>query len=211
MALVRTTLASACSTADTSIVVASATGFSAGYLVRIDEELARVRGDYVSGVTIPLIRAQNGTRVTAHPVTASVVAGIASDWANPDPTLAVQYPIAGRARTFTSYSADGAIALPTAGNDAVAVLNSTVALAMTLANPGKDLDGSLLFIAGNGKAAHTVAPAGALNDAGSNFDTAITFASGGRQVVVLMAINELWSIVPSVAAGTLTNVSVTYS
>ena len=112
---------------------------------------------------------------------------------------------------MTSYSAAGAIALPTPGNDAVAVINGTNALAMTLAAPTKDMDGCILIIAGNGKAAHTVAPATALNDAGSNFDTAITFASGGKQIVVLIAINEFWCIYPSVAAGTLTNVSVTYS
>ncbi len=82
---------------------------------------------------------------------------------------------------------------------------------MTLANPSKDADGDILYIVSSGKAAHTVAPAAALNDAGSNFDTAITFAAGGRQCVVLMAVNEKWVILPSVAAGTLTNVTVTYS
>jgi hypothetical protein len=211
MALVRTTASSAIAASDTSIVVASAAGFAAGYLVRVDEEIMRVSTAYVSGTTIPVIRGQNGTRVLAHPVTCSVIAGIASDWSNPDPTLAVQFPIAGRARPTLSYSASGAIDLPTPGNDLLVILNSTVALAMTLANPSKDMDGSILIIVGNGSAAHTVAPAAALNNAGSNFDTAITFAAGGKQVVPLIAVNEFWCIFPSVAAGTLTNVTVTYS
>jgi hypothetical protein len=211
MALVRTTASSAIGAGDTSIVVASATGFAAGYVVRVDEEQMLVGGAYSTGTTIPVIRGQAGTRAVAHPVTASVIAGTASDWSNPDPQQAVSFPIGSRARTVASYSADGAIARPTPGNDALAILNSTVALAMTLANPTKDMDGSLLIIVGNGKAAHTVAPASALNDAGSNFDTAITFASGGKQVVALIAVNEFWCIFPSVAAGTLTNVTVTYS
>ncbi len=211
MALVRTTLSSACAAADSSIVVASATGFTAGYLIRIDQENMRVGGAYVSGTTIPVIRGQDGTIVQAHVVTASVVCGTASDWSTPTAQTHVQYPIAGRARTLTSYTADGAIALPTPGADAMAVLNSTVALAMTLATPTKDMDGCFLWIVGNGKAAHVVTPATALNDAGSNFDTAITFASGGRQVCALLAMNEFWSLAPSVAAGTLTNVSITYS
>jgi hypothetical protein len=211
MALVRTTATSAIGAGDTSIVVASASGFSAGYTVRVDEEIMLVGKAYSSGLTIPVIRGQAGTRAVAHPVTCSVIAGIASDWSNPDPSLAIAFPIAGRARTTASYSADGAIALPTPGNDALAILNSTVALAMTLANPTKDMDGSILIIAGNGSAAHTVAPAAAINNAGSNFDTAITFASGGKQVCALIAVNEFWCLFPSFYGGTLTNVTITMS
>jgi hypothetical protein len=210
MALVRTTASSAILASDTSIVVASATGFAAGYLVRVDEEIMRVSTAYVSGTTIPVIRGQNGTRVLAHPVTCSVIAGIASDWSNPDPQLAVQFPIAGRARRTLSYSASGAIDLPTPGNDLLAILNSTAALAMTVANPTKDMDGSLLFIVGNGKAAHTVTPATAIGDGGSNLDL-WTFAAGARNCMLLLAINEIWVLVPSFYAGTLTNVTITAS
>jgi hypothetical protein len=212
--MVKTTLASACALNATKIVVAAATSFAAGLRIKVDQEEMLVAGGYsnsINGVQVPVIRAQGGTVSQAHPSGANVVLWQTTDTVNADPQLAVNTPIAGRARPLVSYSAAGAIALPSPGNDAVAVINGTNALAMTLAAPTKDLDGSLLFIVGNGKAAHTVAPAVALNDAGSNFDTAITFASGGRQVVVLLAVNEFWSIVPSVAAGTLTNVSVTYS
>src|SRR5690348_2175462 len=102
MALVRTTLSSACAAGDTSLVVASATGFAAGYLVRVDQEVMRVAGNYTSGTTIPVIRGQQGTVVNAHVSGAGVVAGIASDWASSQaPQTVVQYPIAGRARTLT--------------------------------------------------------------------------------------------------------------
>lgn len=212
--MVKTTLASACAVNATKIVVASATSFVAGLRVKIDQEEFLIAGGYSNsddGVNVPVIRAQGGTVAQAHPSGANVVLWQTTDTVATDPQLAVNTPIAGRARPLTSYSADGAITLPTAGNDATAVLNGTVALAMTLAAPGKDLDGSILYIVGNGKAAHTVAPAVALNDAGSNFDTAATFASGGKQVLALMAINEFWCILPSVAGGTLTNVTVTFS
>ena len=212
--MVKTTLASACALNATKIVVTAATSFVAGLRVKVDQEEMLIAGGYsnsVNGVNVPVIRAQGGTVAQAHPSGANVVLWQTTDVVATDPQLAVNTPIAGRARPLISYSAAGAISLPTAGNDAVAVINGTSALAMTLAAPGKDLDGSILFIVSNGKAAHTVAPATALNDAGSNFDTAITFAAGGRQVVVLLAVNEFWQIVPSVAAGTLTNVTVTYS
>lgn len=211
MALVSTTLASAYTAGDKQIVVASASGFAAGYTVRIDQEIFLVAGNYSSGTTVPVICGQAGSVNAAHASGATVVAGTAADWSTPAPQTPVQYPIAGRARTLTSYSADGAIALPTPGADAVAVLNGTVALAMTLAVPTKDMDGCRLDIVGNGKAAHTVAPAAAFNDAGSNFDTLATFAAGGRQVLALIAINEKWCIYPSVAGGTLTNVTITFS
>lgn len=211
MALVRTTLTSAYTAGDKSIVVSSAAGFAAGYSVQIDQEMFLIASNYSSGTTVPVICGQAGTVNAAHASGASVVAGIASDWSTPAPQVAVQYPIAGRARTLTSYSAAGAITLPTPGADAVAVINGTNALAMTLAVPTKDMDGCRLDIVSNGKAAHTVAPAAAFNDAGSTFDTLATFAAGGLQVLALIAINEKWCIYPSVAGGTLTNVTITFS
>ena len=216
MAISETTLASACGLNDTKIVVAASTGIAAGVQIVVDQEVMIVTNDYTAanqGVNVPVLRAQDGGVTQAHPSGANVYHALPSDqeWGSFAPQTVTGYPIAGRANTLISYSAAGAIAHPAAGNNAIAIINGTNALAMTLAAPGKDLDGSLLFIVSNGKAAHTVAPATALNDAGSNFDTAITFASGGRQVVALLALNEFWSIFPSVAAGTLTNVSVTYS
>ena len=78
-----------------------------------------------------------------------------------------QYPIAGRARTFASYSATGAIALPDPGTDLVAFINGTTICAMTVADPKKTANGSLLWIASNGAAAHTVTFASGLSGAKS--------------------------------------------
>ena len=207
MSLVRTTASAAIAAGDSSIVVASATGFVAGYLVRCDQENMRVRQDYSSGTTIPVIRGQDGTLVAAHPITSGVVVGTAADWSTPTAQTLVQYPIAGRARTLASYTTAGAISLPTAGSDAVAMLNSTVALAMTLANPGVDMDGCELIVIGNGKAAHTITYTAGIGNAGSGY-TVLTFDTGGQCCVRLMAANAIWVPCPSTMSGTLTAVDV---
>jgi hypothetical protein len=203
MALARTTLSAAVTTADTAIVVASATGFSAGYYVRIDQEVMRVGGAYVSGTSIPVIRGQDGTQVVAHAVTTGVTVGTGADWATPAAQTIVQYPMAGKHRSLTAYGAAGAVTLPTAGADAVALINGTSALAMTLADPGKDLDGSILIIVGDGKAAHTVTYTAGLGNGGSGLDV-MTFDTGAQCSVMFIAANSIWVPLPSPLSGTLT-------
>ena len=193
MALVRTTLSSACASGDESIVVASATGFSAGYVIRIGGEEMRVGTSYSSGTTIPVIRATGGTVVSSvsFPATSGVVCGIASDFPNPAPQTAVSFPIAGRARTVASYSAAGAIALPVAGNDAIAILNGTSVLAMTVAAPTKANDGDMLTIVSNGAAAHTITFAGGLSGGGASYDV-LTVNVTAPVAITLVAANSLW-------------------
>jgi hypothetical protein len=203
MALVRTTAAAAILATDTTITVASATGFSAGYWVRVNQEMMKVALNYVSGVSIPVVRGQDGTAVQAHPITTGVVVGTGADWTANGLQTPVQYPIAGRIRTTTSYGAAGAITFPIDGTDAVAVINGTSALAMTLAVPTVDLDGSILTIIGNGKAAHTVTIAGGIGAAGAGY-TVATFITGSQQSLQLMACNGVWVQLPSLMSGTLT-------
>lgn len=195
MALTETTLSSACAAGDKSIVVASATGFAAGYLVRMDQEIAQVSKAYVSGTTIPLMRGQGGTYANAHPVTCAVQVGAASDtdWGAQAAQTNVQFPIAGKARTTTSYSASGAIALPDPGSDSFAILNavSTTVLAMTLAAPTRAMDGTVLRIASrNGTGAHTITIEGGLNGAGSGYDV-FTFPAG-PVMLELVALDLFW-------------------
>lgn len=210
MALAETTLASACAADDRQLVVASATGVAAGYQVRVDGEIFQVTKGYVSGSTlVPVLRGQSGTLATAHGVTARAVVGAAADFAQTTPAQATAaFQIAGRARVVNSYGAAGAIALPPAGADAVAYINGTNALAMTLAVPTKDLDGCILTIAGNGAAAHTVTIAGGLG--GGALVTA-TFEATGKCNLVLMALDETWQTYPSPLSGTLTSIDVALS
>jgi hypothetical protein len=157
MALNRTTLSGAVAIGDTTIGVASATGVAAGSYIRIDQEILRIGLGYVAAsLSVPVSRGQDGTVAQAHPITAGVVIGTGSDFTLPAPSTVVNYPIAGRGVTIGSTTTAGAIPFPTDGTDLRYILNGVVALAMTLAVPTVDLDGTILTIVGNGKAAHTV-------------------------------------------------------
>src|SRR3990172_1244256 len=69
MALTRTTLSSAVGVDDTSIVVASATGFATGRLLRIDQEFLQVAQSYNgTATTIPVLRGREGSLTSAHRV-----------------------------------------------------------------------------------------------------------------------------------------------
>lgn len=211
MSLTRTTLASACSAGDTVITVASATGVAAGYLAKVDGETVRVSLGYVAGSTsVPIVRGQDGTYAAAHPTSAGIVFGAGSDFANPAPQTVDTYPIAGRARTTASYSASGAITLPQAGADTAAILNGTNALAMTVAAPTSDMDGSLLWIASTGAAAHTVTFSGGLSGASTAYDVITVNASAPVLLGPFMAVNSLWLAAVAVPmAGTVTNITAT--
>ncbi len=209
MALTTTTLSAACAASDTQISVTSATGFAAGNRLIIDGENFTVINSYLTGTIIPVLRGQNGTVAVAHVSGANVTTGLSTDFANAGPQQEVTYPTAGRVRTLISYSAAGAIALPTPGTDAVAIINGTSTLAMTVANPTKDMDGSVLTILANGKSASTVDfdDTVGLNGAGSSYDT-ITFQNAGQSAISMMACNGAWVLVNSPITGTVTAMSV---
>lgn len=207
MALTTTTLSAAVAASDISIKVASATGFAAGYLIRIDGESMKIQAGYVAGsTTVPVQRGVDGTAQVAHAISANVTVGTASDWATPAQGTATLYPVQ-VPRPVTSYSASGALTLPNPGSDAVAILNGTSVRAMTLANPTKDMDGSILYIIGNGKAAHTVTYTAGFGNASTGY-TVGTFDTGGQCAMALMAANGIWVPLPSPMSGTLTAIDV---
>ena len=211
MALVHTTNSAAIAASDTSIVVALATGFSAGYLVRVGDEMMRITSAYSSGTTIPVVRGQEGTAVVAHAVTSGVVCGISSDWAQlAGAQTAVQYPLAGKTRRISTYGATGAITLPTPGTDEVVILNGTSALAMTVAVPTKDMDGTMLWIASDGVAAHTVTFTGGLSGASTSYDVLTVNATAPVLMGPFMAVNSLWQCGIAVAmAGNAATITAT--
>ena len=206
MALYETTISSACAISDRQLVVASATSIAIGDQIRVDGETFRVTKGYVSGATIvPVLRGQGGTTAQAHGITARVVGGQPSDFTQTtSPQVVPAYPIAGRARVVASYGAAGAIDLPPAGNDLLAIINGTSALAMTLAAPTKDLDGSIVTIGGIGAAAHTVTFTGL---AGASL-TVATLDATGKCNISVMAMDEIWVPYPSPLSGTLTTIDV---
>ncbi len=213
MAKTTTTLSAAVTNTDEVIIVASANGFAANNLIRLDQEWMAVLSTYVSGTTIPVRRGLNGSFNDAHAVTANVITGLTTDFDGPSATVVTAYPLSGLRRKLTSYGAAGAITLPVSGEDVIAVINGTQALGMTVAAPSKDIDGSILVIIGNGKAAHTVSlPAGiGLGAGGSGVDVG-TFGSGAQMSVVLIAANGAWVPFPSFYGGTsLSTITVTWA
>lgn len=199
MAFTLTTLSAAVGVNDTTVLLASLTGLTAGNLMAIDKELMRVVSvPSAATVPVPVIRGQEGSAQVAHVITAQVKIGatqtslVAADWTQPEagaPALSL-IPTAW-SRQFRSYSAAGAITLPSIGCDMVAILNSTVALAMTLVNPSTAQDGSRLVVAGNGKAAHTVTYTAGLGNVGGTADV-ITFAAAQAQSIELFAVGGFW-------------------
>lgn len=207
MALVRTTLSSACAVGDKQIVVASATGFAVGYVVLIDQEQMEVTKGYDgSSTTIPVLRGKGGSKTSAHVATAGVVAGVATDWSDPGIQAAVNFPVAGRPVELRSITATGTLTPPTAGTDLRVVLNGTSVIALTIAAPTKDLDGCKLTIVSNGAAAHTLTFTGGLSGAGNSYDV-ITVNATAPAAFEFIAANSLWMMLcQAPMGGTVTNI-----
>ena len=200
MALTTTTLSSAVAVDSTSVVVASATGFAAGNLLLVDQEVMVVGKTYVSGTTIPVYRGQNGSVTAAHVASANATTFLASDITTQGPQTVTQFPVAGKARVVTSVSATATVSgYP--GQDVVYVLNGTTALPITLAAPTKDMDGSLLIVVGNGAAAHTITIAAGLGAGGTTIDVG-TFATGSQISMPFIAVNGAWCALEGIIGGT---------
>jgi hypothetical protein len=192
MALNTTTVTSAVGLTDNSIVVSSATGVAAGTMAIIDAEQMQVAQNYTTGTTIPVLRGRDGTPTATHKASANITFFLASDETTA-PQDMVTFPQV-KPRNVQSYSAAGAISLPLSAQDVVAIINGTSGLAMTLANPTKDLDGSLLYIIANGKAAHTVTYSAGVGNGGSTMDVG-TFNTTEQTGCVLMAANGFWVLI----------------
>lgn len=215
MALTNATLASACAASDSVLVLSASTGVSAGYKIECDGEVFQVVSSYTTagnGVNVPVLRGQNGTYASAHPSGAKVRIGPASDtaWGSQAAQTVTQYPYSGRARLVTSVSATGALPLPQPGADLLVFVNGTTICAMTVADPVSAQDGSLLWIATNGAAAHTFTFASGLSGAGGSYDVITVNASAPVLLGPFMAVNALWQLAVAVPlAGTVTNLTAT--
>jgi hypothetical protein len=209
MALTRTTLSSAVAVDDTSIVVASATGFAADRLVRVDQEWMVVQKSYVSGTTIPVRRGQLGTATAAHVITAGVTVGvIQDDYDSAGLGVSVNNPVSGRGHKITSITADNStVTHAPAGTDHTVILNGTSVINLTVPVPTADMDGDTLTILSNGTAAHVVTFTSGLSLAGSSYDV-LTWNSGARAGISVKAVNLGW-VAPLAPAmtGTVTNLT----
>lgn len=211
MALTSTTLSTAVAVNDVSIVVASATGFAAGYDVLVDAEVMKVAQNYTSGTTIPVLRGRSGTVQKAHVASAVVTVGVSSDFPQPNPgAQAVAYD-AFLSRSYASYSAAGAIALPQAANElAIRVILGTSTLAMTVADPSKAIDGALLLIVSAAKSQSTITFATGIGNSGSSYDV-LTLQNAGDPALLFVACNGVWCFAGGVLTGTSTALSAALS
>jgi hypothetical protein len=211
MALTASTLSGAVTADQTTIKVASATGYAKGRLIRVDDEfmLQTAEADANATTVIPVRRGVNGTQPKAHAASAVVLVGnpaaTSSDWTGNQVTTQVAYPLAGRQRRVSSYSASGAIALPSPGTDEVAVMNGTGTEAYSIAAPTKDMDGCMLFVLAGGAGAKVITVTGGISGAGSSYDI-VTLNATAVAGFLLIACNGLW-IAPFQPAmgGTVTN------
>lgn len=205
MALSSTTLSGAVSATANTITVASTTGITGGMIALIDSEFVLIPST-PSTTQFQVVRGVNGTTAAAHVTSANVTFGVTTDFASaPSGTSSAYSAVKG---CFVgSYSTSGAITLPAGKNDIVAVINGTSALAMTVAAPTTDMDGSELTIAGNGAAAHTITFTGGLSGAGTSYDV-ITVNATKPIACRALACNGVWlSLIATPMAGTVTNIT----
>ena len=203
MALTRSTLSAAVAINDTSITVASATDFTAGDLIRIDQEYMQVQQSYVSGTVIPVLRGRLMSAGAAHVITAGVIVGTqADDFDAPGAGVPGNSPIGGRARYIRSITADNStVTLQQAGSDQVLILNGTAVINLTVPIPTSDMDGDILVIIGNGIAAHVVTVTGGVGGVGATADV-YTFSATQKQAIQLMAANITWQALGPLATAT---------
>lgn len=208
MALTTTTLASACAATDRNIVVTSATGFVADYKVRVDDEEMVVDKSYNgTSTTVPVLRGRGGSAQAAHVVKASVTVGIGSDF--PDPSAGTFATVFSRLRptVITTVSATGTLTLAPQGSDQRVIMAGTAAITLTIPQPTRDMEGSVLWIVSDGAAAHVPTFTGGLGGAGSSYD-AITNNATGRMALVVIAAGGYWQIPQAPAlTGTVTNIT----
>ena len=212
MAFTTTTLSSAVGVDDTLITVASATGFSAGRLLRIDDEYMQVAANYgiapYTTTLIPVLRGREGSKTKAHVATAGVQIGTqADDWDAPGTGSVVNSPIPGRSKTIVSITATpSTLAFGSAGVDQCVRLNGTAAITLTIPVPTADMDFDELNIASDGVAQHLLTFTGGLSGAGGSYDI-ITINATAPAAFKFVAANILWmAYCQPPMGGTVTNI-----
>lgn len=202
MAITVTTLASSCTAGDQFVTLTSATGLTAGMFVKIDDEYSLVRPDY--GITgspftstfVPIYRrGDRGSSVGAHNALAVVAFGLLTDLSASPPGSLIQDTSSPLGMDTTTYSVNGAIAVPT--RDTLVILDKATALsATTLAAPGKDQDGLLLVITSTTAAAHVITATSLINDGATGAPhTTLTFAAFKGAGITLKALQGLWQVI----------------
>lgn len=192
MAVNGTTLTADIGRDDLDIPVASVTGASAGRICKIENEysvVVRVVGSIVSLRT----RGDHGTQSVPHKTLTPVAFGDPADFPAVPP--ARHRGQMEQVEDVIHIGASGAIPLP--AKDTKVILTGAAALAMTLPDPTRLMDGITLRIHSSGSAAHTITSASGFNAGGATVDVA-TFSTvapaGVGNNLVLVASAGRWLI-----------------
>lgn len=192
MAIVATTISAAISATDLVIPVTSATGFAAGYVMRIDNEFMLVHPTYVSGTNIPVYRRGDlGSQQVAHILLAQVAVGVSTDWPLGGVATTAQVNPAGP--DIVNIGADVTIVYP--NKDTLYMIDKASACAITLSAPAtKGTDGVIVRFYSNTAAAHTIAYTAGFHGNTTSSDV-LTYAATAGQCVTLMSSRGLLGIV----------------
>jgi hypothetical protein len=204
MALANTTLAAAATATDKQFTVASATSLTAGLYGAVDGEVFQISKAYVVGsVTVPVLRAIEGTAQVAHVTGAQISFYVlASDVPLVGPQLSTYAPLAGRGRYPSSVTTSGAWTPRADNQDEYVEINGTSVVAITIVSPLRSQSGKLVTFVGNGIAAHTITyTTTGFGNVGTTADV-VTFGANQMQSLQMIASGGFWVLVGPAATAT---------
>lgn len=205
MALVNTTLGAAVAVLDKQITVASATSLLPGLYGAVDGEVIQIAKSYtLASVTVPVIRAIEGTAQIAHVSGAQIsFYALLTDVPNVGAQLSTYAPMAGRGRYTSSVTASQAWAPRPDNQDEYVELNGTSVIALTLVNPLRSQSGKIVTFAGNGIAAHTITyTTTGFGNVGGTADL-VTFGANQMNTFQMIACGGFWLILGGFGTATI--------
>lgn len=189
MAITKTTLSAAITNNQLQFGITSATNFTVGRQVKVDNEyIGAITA--VSGTTITVRgRGDQGTAGVAHAILAPIEVGDAADWPIVTPGNVNEIPPS--QDDFLTIGADGAIAVPV--KNTTVEINKATAIAATLGDPSKASDGIQLTVVAGTAVAHVVVNTTGFNAGGTTVDTA-TFGGAIGDNFTATALSGTWVI-----------------
>lgn len=197
MALSNTTLSAAVGRDDTTIKVTSATGFAAGQVIRVDNEVMvqSSAASTTSPLSIPVRRGLDGTAQVAHGILSAVATGLNTDLPNPPPGQFVLVKVGDPTRV--TLGADATLGATDHGMAGTTyILAKATAAAITLGAPSVAQDGLPLIFISATAAAHVITATGLFDDGVTGgAKNAATFAAFVGATIVLQANRGKWAVV----------------
>ena len=193
MSITSTTLSAALGIGDTTATVASTAGFPKGSLIQIDSEFMPLTSTTLSGSSaLNIRRGDQGTAPAAHASGARVLIGQPSDFPAPAPGQAIVQPYA-QPSVSQTYTAAGALSIPTTKTNTFIELLTGTAGAFTLADPTSAQEGQEVTIMAADAQAYTVTNTTGFNNGSTASDVA-TFGGTLGNNFRIKAVNKIWTV-----------------